>query len=69
MSRAVLLNAGLSNASSMTDSNGYVINRTAIVAQLALQLPNSRTAETEADQIDFDLAVRAGYDPKAAVNL
>ncbi|WP_428244378.1 M48 family metallopeptidase [Gynuella sp.] len=69
MSRAVLMNAGLSVASQVTDDNGLVLNGTAMAAQLALQLPNSRTAESEADRIGIELAARAGYDPRAAVSL
>jgi hypothetical protein len=38
-------------------------------AQVAITLPNSRQAETEADQVGIELAARAGYDPAAAVTL
>ena len=40
-----------------------------MAAKVALDLPNSRTAEKEADQMGMELAVLAGFDPDAAVTL
>jgi predicted Zn-dependent protease len=39
------------------------------VADVTLNLPNSRTHEIEADRMGVELAARAGFDPKAAVTL
>jgi len=58
-------------ASSRNDPGSYhrTQNTMALAAALAITLPNSREAETEADQIGIELAARAGFDPRAAVTL
>jgi predicted Zn-dependent protease len=40
-----------------------------MVADVTLNLPNSRLHETESDRIGVELAARAGYDPRAAIRL
>ena len=45
------------------------VNLAPLVLDVTFNLPHSRTDETEADRIGVELAARAGYDPRAAINL
>jgi predicted Zn-dependent protease len=69
MSRAMATTLGVVAIGAMADRPAVAMGGAAAAAKLALDLPNSRTAEAEADQIGMELAVLAGYDPDAAVTL
>jgi len=69
MSRAMAIQLGLAAVSAATDGSGSAGQSAELLAQVALELPNSRTAEREADGLGMRLATLAGYDPEAAVTL
>ncbi len=68
MSVAMATQLGVLAVAASTDKQGAVAGAV-VAAQLAVTLPNSRTAETEADRIGIELAAKAGYDPRAAATL
>lgn len=69
MSMQMATSVGVAVVGIASDNTGVALTGAALTAMLAINLPNSRSAEKEADRIGIELAAKAGYDPAAAATL
>ena len=69
MSMQMATAAGVAAVGIASDNTGVALSGAALTAMLAVNLPNSRAAEKEADEIGIELAAKAGFNPAAAATL
>lgn len=69
MSMQIATSVGVAAVGVASDNTGVALSGAALTAMLAVNLPNSRAAESEADQMGIELAAKAGFDPAAAATL
>ena len=66
-SRIFVTNTAISLTAQLLGTGDIGVSLSKRIANVTLNLPNSREAEREADRMGVELSARAGYDPKAAI--
>ena len=69
MSMQIATSVGVAAVGIASDNTNVALTGAALTAMLAVNLPNSRAAETEADHMGIELAAKAGFNPAAAATL
>lgn len=69
LSRQMATQTGLGIAASVFGLSAGQAQLAGLAGDLGLNLPNSRTQESEADMMGVELMARAGYNPNAAISL
>jgi predicted Zn-dependent protease len=69
MSMQIATSVGVAVVGIASDNTGVALTGSALAAMLAVNLPNSRAAEKEADRMGIELAAKAGFNPAAAASL
>ena len=69
VSRAYAQQLALAGAAAVAGVNQTTLDLANMVGQVTFQLPHSREQEAEADRMGLELMARAGYDPRAAINV
>lgn len=69
MSIQIASAVGVAAVGVAADNKGIALTGAALTAMLAVNLPNSRAAEKEADRIGIELAAKSGFNPAAAASL